>query len=86
MAQHVARHVAEQVAELVAEHLAGKAAAHPQRSHRPRHASSLVVYTALLDDKQPLREVPIAAESSADFVCLTTDASLRSDTWQVVPV
>ena len=78
MAQHVAQHVAEQVAELVAEHL--------QRQHRPRHASRLVVYTAVLDDKQPLREAPIAADSTADFVCLTNDASLRSDTWEVVPV
>ena len=81
MAQHVAQHVAEQVAELVAEHLAG----HLQR-HRPRHASRLVVYTAVLDEKQPLREAPIAAESTADFVCLTNDPALRSDTWQVVPV
>ena len=77
MAQHVAQHVAEQVADMVAEHL---------QRRRPRHASRLVVYTAVLDDKQPLREVPVAAESTADFVCLTNDASLRSDTWQVVPV
>ncbi len=84
MAQHAARnvsqHVAEQVAELVAEYVGRHA------RPRPRHVSRLVVYTAVLDRKQPLREVPIAADSDADFICLTNDPALRSDTWQVVPV
>ncbi len=100
VARNVSQHVADQVAELVAEHVAQQvtqrvaqqvaqqvtqqAARHARP--RPRHASRLVVYTAVLDEKQPLREVPVAAESEADFVCLTTDATLRSDTWQVVPV
>jgi hypothetical protein len=95
MAQHVARnvsqHVAEQVAELVAEHVARSQSQHsaetPKHARpRPRHASRMVVYTAVLDEKQPLREAPLAAESDADFVCLTNDPTLRSDTWQVVPV
>ena len=46
MAQHVAQHVAEQVAELVAEHVAEHVAGHAERG-KPRHASRLVVYTAL---------------------------------------
>ncbi len=89
MAQHVAppvaQHLADQVAELVAEHVAGHVAGHAQR-HRPRHASRLAVYTAVLGGGQQLREAPLAAESSADFVCFTDDATVRSDTWQVIPV
>jgi hypothetical protein len=81
MAQHVAppvaRHLAEQVAELVAEHT---------QRRRPRHASRLVVYTAVIGEGQQLREAPQAKDSTADFVCLTDDASLRSETWQVIPV
>ena len=45
----------------------------------------LVVYTAVLGGGRTA-EAPLAAESSADFVCFTDDASLRSDTWQVIPV
>jgi Protein of unknown function (DUF616) len=82
-AQSVAQHVAEQVAEMVAHHVSGQPFA---QDVVPRHAGRLVVYTAVLDDKQPLREVPLAAESTADFICLTTDPTLRSDTWQVIGV
>jgi len=81
VAQHVAQHVAEQVAQLVADHLARQA-----DRHRPRHAPRLVVYTALLGGDRQLREVPLAVESSADFVCFTDDPALRSSTWQVIPV
>ena len=77
LCQPVAQHVAEQVADLVAQHV---------QRHRPRHAARLVVYTALLGGDRSLREVPVAAESSADFVCFTDDPALRSATWQVVPV
>jgi hypothetical protein len=81
MAQHVAppaaRHVAEQVADLVAQHV---------QRHHARHAARLVVYTALLGGDRPLREAPVAADSSADFVCFTDDPGLRSATWQVIPV
>ena len=89
VAQQVAQHVAEQVAQLVAEHVAQHMAQHmagPADRRRPRHAPRLVVYTALLGGNQPLREVPLAEESSADFVCFTDDPALRSDTWQVLAV
>jgi hypothetical protein len=88
-AQSVAEHVAEQVADLVAQHVSDKVsgrAADRGKHALPRHASRLVVYTAVLDAKQPLHEVPVAAESTADFICLTTDPTLRSDTWQVISV
>ena len=51
-----------------------------------RHASRLVVYTALLGPGRELREVPIARESMADFLCFTDDPTLRSDTWEPVLV
>jgi hypothetical protein len=51
-----------------------------------RHLSRLVVYTAVVGGEEPLREQPVAAHSSADFVCLTDDPHLHSDTWEVVPV
>jgi hypothetical protein len=69
--------MAQQVAQLVAEHI---------HRHRPRHASRLVVYTAVLGAGRSLPETPLAEMSAADFVCLTDDPSLRSDTWQVIPV
>jgi hypothetical protein len=86
-AQSVAEHVAEQVADLVARHVGERHGSESgARRTMPRHAARLVVYTAVLDDKQPLREVPVATASQADFVCLTSDPTLRSDTWQVVAV
>jgi hypothetical protein len=51
-----------------------------------RHASRLVVYTALIGPGRELREAPVAAESSADFLCFTDDPALRSDTWEPVLV
>lgn len=51
-----------------------------------RHASRLVVYTALLGPARTLREAPVAHESTADFVCFTDDPALRSDTWEIVLV
>jgi hypothetical protein len=101
MAQHVAQNfaqqVAEQVAQLVAEHVAEHSSQDGTQhgvqvgvqhadGHRPRHASRLVVYTALLGGDRQLGEAPLAEESSADFVCFTDDRTLRSDTWQVIPV
>jgi hypothetical protein len=88
MAQHAAQHVAEQVAQLVAEHVAQQVTQPTRQTdgHQPRHASRLVVYTALIGGDQRLREVRLAEESSADFVCFTDDPALRSDTWQVIPV
>lgn len=83
--QSVTQHVAEQIADLVAQHVSEQHAT-GARDTVPRHVARLVVYTAVLDDKQPLREAPLAAESSADFICLTTDPTLRSDTWQVISV
>ena len=51
-----------------------------------RHASRLVVYTALLGPGRSLRETPIARESDADFLCFTDDPDLRSTTWETVLV
>jgi hypothetical protein len=51
-----------------------------------KHVARLVVYTALVGGEEHLREQPVASASSADFVCLTDDPGLRSDTWQVVVV
>jgi hypothetical protein len=52
----------------------------------PKHASRLVVYTAVLGDEQPLREQPVAEVSTSDFVCFTDDPGLHSDTWETVLV
>jgi Protein of unknown function (DUF616) len=52
----------------------------------PKHASRLVVYTAVLGDEQPLREQPMADVSTSDFVCFTDDPRLGSDTWETVLV
>ena len=52
----------------------------------PKHASRLVVYTAVLGDEQPLREQPVADVSTSDFVCFTDDPRLGSDTWETVLV
>ncbi len=51
-----------------------------------RHASRLVVYTALLGPGRELREAPVALESVADFLCFTDDPALRSQTWEPVLV
>jgi hypothetical protein len=51
-----------------------------------RHASRLVVYTAVLGSGRAPRDAPVAADSSADFVCFTDDPHLRSDTWETVLV
>ena len=58
----------------------------PASQHVSRHGSRLVVYTAVLGGDRGPREVPLAIESSADFVCFTDDPALRSDTWEVLPV
>jgi hypothetical protein len=95
MVRNVAQQMAEQVAQLVAEHVArrvdghGHGAAHGAGRgdrNQPKHASRLVVYTALVGGDRQLREVPLAEESAADFVCFTDDPGLRSDTWEVIPV
>lgn len=44
------------------------------------------VYTALIGGYEQLNEQPAARTSSLDFVCLTDDETLTSDTWQVVHV
>jgi hypothetical protein len=41
------------------------------------------VYTALLGGYERLTEQPVAGESSLDFVCLTDDPTLVSETWTV---
>lgn len=51
-----------------------------------KHASRLVVYTAVLGRLEPLREQPVADVSTADFVCFTDDPDLQSDTWELVLV
>ena len=55
-------------------------------THLSGPPSRMVVYTALLGGGQFLREEPLAAESTADFLCFTDDPGLRSRTWQVLPV
>lgn len=44
------------------------------------------VYTALIGHYEPLNEQPVARGSDLDFVCLTDDETLTSDTWRVVRV
>ena len=44
------------------------------------------IYTALVGGYEQLNEQPAARSSSLDFVCLTDDEALTSDTWQVVQV
>lgn len=52
-------------------------------SGRPEHGPGgrACVYTALLGGYERLTEQPAALESSLDFVCLTDDPTLVSDTW-----
>ncbi len=42
-----------------------------------------VVYTAVMGGYEALREQPIAASSTVDFLCFTDDPSLVSDSWDV---
>jgi hypothetical protein len=44
------------------------------------------VYTALVGGYEHLNEQPAARGSSLDFVCLTDDETLTSETWRVVHV
>jgi hypothetical protein len=41
------------------------------------------VYTILMGGYEALNEQFVAAESELDFICLTDDPQLRSDTWKV---
>ena len=43
----------------------------------------LCVYTALTGCYERLNEQPMARDSMIPFICLTDDAELRSDTWQI---
>lgn len=54
-------------------------------SGRPEHGlgGRACVYTALLGGYERLTEQPAALESSLDFVCLTDDPTLVSETWTV---
>lgn len=45
-----------------------------------------IVYTALLGGYEGLLEQPVSVESALDFVCLTDDPSMTSDTWTVVHI
>lgn len=44
------------------------------------------VYTALVGGYERLNEQPVARASSLEFVCLTDDESLTSETWRMVHV
>lgn len=46
-------------------------------------SQSITVYTALYGDYESLVEQPIAASSSARFVCFTDNRDMKSDTWEV---
>lgn len=55
-------------------------------SEKPRRAHSLprrVVYTALIGQYERLNDQPISGGSPIDFVCLTDDPELVSDTWTI---
>jgi hypothetical protein len=41
------------------------------------------VYTALIGGYEHLNEQPVAARSDVEFICLTDDPDLRSDTWRI---
>jgi hypothetical protein len=51
-----------------------------------KHTARLVVYTAALGGDGPPREQPVAARSTADFLCFTDDPELRSNSWEPVLV
>lgn len=44
------------------------------------------VYTYLIGSYDGLLPQPVAADSTADFICFTDDPSLRSDDWEMVTV
>ncbi|WP_396668664.1 glycosyltransferase domain-containing protein [Microbacterium sp. R86528] len=44
------------------------------------------VYTYLIGNYDGLLAQPVAADSTADFLCFTDDPSLRSDDWEIVLV
>jgi hypothetical protein len=46
-------------------------------------SKSICIYTALIGDYEPLREQPQAKKSGIDFICLTDDPNLQSETWTV---
>jgi len=41
------------------------------------------VYTALLGDYETLTEQPVAAASGIDFICLSDNPALESETWEI---
>ncbi|TFH68975.1 DUF616 domain-containing protein [Gammaproteobacteria bacterium LSUCC0057] len=45
-----------------------------------------VVYTALIGGYEQLNEQPMAKQSSLRFVCFSDDATLQSDSWEIVHV
>ncbi len=45
--------------------------------------SSLCVYTVKIGNYDSLLEQPVAAQSSAKFICFTDDKTLKSDTWEI---
>lgn len=44
------------------------------------------VYTAVIGGYDALLEQRVKADSDAEFICFTTDPSLESDTWEIVPI
>ncbi len=50
---------------------------------RPDAPRSFCVYTTLVGGYERLNEQAVAAESRIPFICLTDDAGLRSETWQL---
>lgn len=46
------------------------------------HAPNDVVYTCLIGGYEDLNEQPVARDSSVQFICLTDDPQLKSETWQ----
>ena len=50
---------------------------------RTRRRERACVYTALLGGYEQLTEQPAAAESGLDFVCLTDDPTIESETWEI---
>ena len=48
-----------------------------------RTGDRIAVYSVRLGDYDTLVEQPVAAESAADFIYLTDDSTLTSQTWKV---
>jgi hypothetical protein len=44
------------------------------------------VYTSLIGNYEKLNEQPVALRSDVDFICLTDDAELKSNTWKIIRV